>query len=341
MLRRKLLTFPLALSLIAAAAMPQASFAQMGTYPDRQIRLIVGFPAGTGPDVVARTVGLKLADLLKQPVVVDNRAGAGGQIGAQAVAKSQPDGYTLLLGEVGSISIAPASYSKLSYDPARELVAVSELVRSDFMLVVPVTSPYRSVKELVAGAGGRSAMGSNEAKTTQGERVNFGTFGAGTPGHFGAEVFAAEAGLKIEPVHYRATGDAITALVAGDVQAAFVTTALATPQIKGGKLRALATTGAIRSSLLPDVETMAEAGFPKVDFSAWFALFAPAGTPAAALDTLNQAAVAAMQTPEVKRVLQDAGFALSGTGRTASEQMVKAEAARWAAVVKATGFKAD
>lgn len=327
MLRRKLLALPLTVAL--AAALPLASFAEPAAFPDRQIRLIVGFPAGTGPDVVARTVGLKLTDVLKQPLVVDNRAGAGGQIGAQAVAKSQPDGYTLLLGEVGSISIAPASYSKLSYDPARELVAVSELVRSDFILVVPVTSPYRSVKELVAGAAGK------------GDRVNFGTFGAGTPGHFGAEMFASEAGLKIEPVHYRATGDAITALVAGDVQAAFVTTALAAPQIKGGKLRALATTGVVRSALLPDVATMTEAGFPKVDFSAWFALFAPAGTPVATLDVLEKAAVAAMQTPEVKRVLQDAGFALSGTGRVESERMVKAEAVRWASVAKATGFKAD
>ena len=327
MLRRKLLALPLTLAF--AAALPLASHAESGAYPDRQIRLIVGFPAGTGPDVVARTVGLKLTDILKQPLVVDNRAGAGGQIGAPAVAKSQPDGYTLLLGEVGSISIAPASYSKLSYDPARELVAVSELVRSDFILVVPVTSPDRSVKELVASAAGK------------GDRVNFGTFGAGTPGHFGAEMFAKQAGLKIEPVHYRATGDAITALVAGDVQAAFVTTALAAPQIKGGKLRALATTGAVRSALLPDVATMTEAGFAKVDFSAWFALFAPAGTPVATLDVLNKAAVTAMQTPEVKRVLQDAGFALSGTGRVESERMVKAEAVRWAEVVKATGFKAD
>ena len=327
MLRRHLLALTLASA--TAAALPVTALAQAGPYPDRQVRLIVGFPAGTGPDVVARTVGQKLGELLRQPVVVDNRAGAGGQIGAQAVAKAAPDGHTLLLGEVGSISIAPASYTKLSYDPARELVAESELVRSDFILVVPPDSPYRSVKELVAGA------------RAKGERVNFGTFGAGTPGHFGAEVFAAEAGLKIEPVHYRATGDAITALVAGDVQAAFVTTALAAPQIKGGKLRALATTGAARSALLPEVATMAEAGFPKVDFSAWFALMAPAGTPTATLDALGQAAVATLQAPEVRRVLQEAGFTLAGTGRADSERMVRSEATRWAGVVKATGFKAD
>jgi tripartite-type tricarboxylate transporter receptor subunit TctC len=323
MLRRNLLALTL------ATGLPLAALAQPGPYPDRQVRLIVGFPAGTGPDVVARTVGLKLGELLRQPVVVDNRAGAGGQIGAQAVAKGAPDGYTLLLGEVGSISIAPASYTKLAYDPARELAVVAELVRSDFILVVPPNSPHRSVKELVAGAQAR------------GERLNFGTFGAGTPGHFGAEVFASEAGLKIEPVHYRATGDAITALVAGDVQAAFVTTALAAPQIKGGKLRALATTGATRSALLPEVATMAEAGFPKVDFSAWFALFAPAGTPAATLDTLNQAAAASLQAPEVRRVLQEAGFALAGGSRAEAERMVRSEATRWAGVVKATGFKAD
>lgn len=323
MLRRNLLALTL------ATGLPLAALAQPGPYPDRQVRLIVGFPAGTGPDVVARTVGLKLGELLRQPVVVDNRAGAGGQIGAQAVAKGAPDGYTLLLGEVGSISIAPASYTKLAYDPARELAVVAELVRSDFILVVPPNSPHRSVKELVAGAQAR------------GERLNFGTFGAGTPGHFGAEVFASEAGLKIEPVHYRATGDAITALVAGDVQAAFVTTALAAPQIKGGKLRALATTGATRSALLPEVATMAEAGFPKVDFSAWFALFAPAGTPSATLDTLNQAATASLQAPEVRRVLQEAGFALAGGSRAEAERMVRSEATRWAGVVKATGFKAD
>jgi tripartite-type tricarboxylate transporter receptor subunit TctC len=315
-------------SAAAATAAPLPSLAQAG-YPDRQVRLVVGFPPGTGPDVVARTLGLKLGEVLRQPLVVDNRAGAGGQIGAQAVAKSAPDGYTLLLGEVGSISIAPASYGKLSYDPARELVPVSEVVRSDFILVVPMTSPFRTVGELVAGA------------RAKGERVNFGTFGAGTPGHFGAEMFAEQAGLRIEPVHYRATGDAITALVAGDVQGAFVTTALAAPQIRGGKLRGLATTGASRSALLPDVPTMAEAGLPKVDFSAWFAVFAAAGTPPAVLDTLNQAVVAAMQAPDVRKVLQEAGFALSGTSRAESERMVRGEAVRWAQVVKATGFKAD
>jgi tripartite-type tricarboxylate transporter receptor subunit TctC len=308
-------------------SLPLAALAQ--AYPDKPLRLTVGFPPGTGPDVVARTVGQKLGELLKHNVVIDNRAGAGGQIAAQSVAKSPADGYTLLLGEVGSISIAPAAYSKLPYDPLKELVPISELVRADFVLVVPNQSAARDVKGFIEAAAARAG------------RSNFATFGAGTPGHFGAEVFAEAAGFKIEPVHYRATGDAVTALISGDVQAAFISTALAAPQVKAGKMRALATTAPQRSAQLPDVPTFTEAGWPKVDFSAWFALFAPAGTPAAVLDTLSRQTMAAMRSPEVVATLQGAGFTVLGGSRADSERMLKAEAQRWAAVVKATGFKAD
>jgi tripartite-type tricarboxylate transporter receptor subunit TctC len=245
--------------------------------------------------VLARTLGQKLGELLKQPVVVDNRAGAGGQIAAQAVAKSAADGATVLLGEVGSIAIAPAAYSKLPYDPARELLPVAEVVRSDFILVVPAGSPAQDVKAFIGAAKARSAS----------DRVNFATFGAGTPGHFGAELLAQQAQLRIEPVHYRATGDAITALVAGDVQAAFVSTALAVPQVRGGKLRALATTAA------------------------------------AAAEQLGRQAVAAVQAPEVRQKLQEAGFTVTGLSRADTERLVKAEAQRWAGIVKASGFKAD
>jgi tripartite-type tricarboxylate transporter receptor subunit TctC len=312
---------------LAAAALaggPALGLAQaLGSEPP--LRLVVGFPPGTGPDVVART----LAQRWGSHVVVDNRAGAGGQIAAQAVAKSAPDGATVLLGEVGSISIAPAAYGKLPYDPARELVAVSEVVRSDFVLVVPAGAAVRDVQAFVEAARGERGG------------VHFATFGAGTPGHFGAEVFAEMARFKVEPVHYRATGDAVTALIAGDVKGAFVSTALAVPQVKAGKFRALATTAAQRSPLLPEVPTFAEAGWPKLDFSAWFAVLAPAGTPDAALDALNRQVVAAMHSADVRQKLQDAGFTVLGTPRGQAEQLLKSEAQRWAAVVKATGFKAD
>lgn len=292
---------------------------------DKPVKLVVGFPPGTGPDVVARTLAQKWGP----QVVVDNRAGAGGQIAAQGVAKAAPDGATLLLGEVGSISIAPATTAKLPYDPLRELVPVSEVVRSDFVLVVPAQSPARDLKGFL-----------DAARATR-DRVNFATFGAGTPGHFGAEILAEQARFGVEPVHYRATGDAVTALIAGDVKAAFVTTALAVPQVKAGKFRALATTAAQRSPLLPDVPTFAESGWPKIDFSAWFAVFAPAGTPDPQLDALNRQVVAAAQSSEVRQKLQEAGFTVLGGSRAEADRLLKAEALRWAAVVKATGFKVD
>lgn len=314
------------LACLAATALP-AAHAQ--TWPERQLKLVVGFPPGTGPDIVARTLGQRLGEVLKQSLVVDNRAGAGGQIAAAAAAKSPPDGYTLLLGEVGSISIAPAAFSKLPYDPARELAPVAEVVRSDFVLVVPAASPAKTVAEFVAASKGRK------------EKVNFGTFGAGTPGHFGAEVFGEMAGFAVEPIHYRATGDAVTAIAAGDVQAAFMSTALAMAQVKGGRVRALATTAPQRAAALPDVPTFTEAGYPKADFSAWFALFAPAGTPPAVLDTLQRATAATLQTPEVQAKLVEAGFSVTNLSRDATAKMLKAEAQRWAQVVKASGFKGD
>jgi len=318
-----------ALHLALAAAIPLPLRAQ-GAFPDRPLRLVVGFPPGSGPDVLTRLLGQRLAEGLKQQVVVDNRPGAGGQIGTQAVAKAAADGYTLLVGEVGSIAIAPPAFSRLPYDPARELAGLAELVRSDFVLLVPAGSPHRTVADLVRAA--RAAR----------ERVPFATFGAGTPGHFGAEEFAEQAGFKVEPIHYRATGDAVTAIAAGDVQAAFVSTALAAAQLKGGKLRALATTARERAPQLPpEVPTFAEAGFPKLDFAAWFVVFAPAGTPAAVQELLERQLLAALQAPELRARLQEAGFSVVGAGRAATQRMLEAEARRWTAVVRASGFKGD
>ncbi|GIX24287.1 MAG: MFS transporter [Caldimonas sp.] len=329
MLRRTLLRATSLAPLLAPGLSALATLAIAQNYPQRPVRLIVGFPPGTGPDVVARTLGQRLAETLKQTVVVDNVAGAGGQIAAQQVAKGTPDGHTLLLGEVGSISIAPATHRKLPYQPAKELAPVSEIVRADFVLVVPPNAPYADVASLVAAARADK------------QKFNFATFGAGTPGHFGAEIFASRSGFQIEPVHFRATGDAITALVSGSVQAAFVSTALAAPQIKGGKLRGLATTATRRSALLPEVPTFAELGLADINFSAWFAVFAPAGTPEPVLDQLNRDIVAAVQSPVVRKQLEDAGFTVLGTSRADTQRLLHSEAQRWAAVAKATGFQID
>lgn len=321
--RRQILAAAGSLGLLS----PSLALAQ--GYPDRAVKLSVGFPPGTGPDTVARFVGQKLNDNLKTQVVIDNRSGAGGQIAVQTVAKSAPDGYNLLLAEVGSIAIAPAAFSKLPYAPLKDLIPVTEAARADFLLVVPSQSPYKTVAEFVKAAKERAGT------------TNMATFGAGTPGHFGAELFATQAGFKIESVHYRSTGDAVAGIVAGDVQGAFVTTALGSAQVKGGRMRALATTASVRSTLLPDVPTFAEAGMPKVDFSSWLAYFVPAGTPSAVVQTLQRALVASIRDPEVTAKLVEAGFRVIASSQADTDKMVRSELQRWGAIVKATGFKGD
>lgn len=308
-------------------AAPMSLLAQ--TYPDKPIRLYVGFPPGTGPDVLARLAGQRLSELIKQPVLVENRPGAGGQIASVAVAKAPADGYSLLLAEAGSISIAPAAFSKLPYDPTRELTGVAELAYADFVLVVPPNSPYATLADMV-----RSNKGKAEA-------LNFATFGAGTPGHFGAAEFGEQAGVKIEPVHFRSTGEAVTAIISGQVSGAWVSTAVAASQIKGGKMKGLAITARARSPLLPEVPTTTEAGMPRLAFSAWLGVLAPAGTPAPILEQLSSRLSEAVKAPDVQQKLIDAGFSVTGTGRADTDRMLKTEGARWAAVVKNTGFKGD
>jgi tripartite-type tricarboxylate transporter receptor subunit TctC len=318
----------LALTALAAlSTLATPTFAQ--SYPDRPVRLVVGYAPGTAPDVLARLFALRLSEQIKQQVVVDNKPGAGGQIAAQTVAKAVPDGYTLLLGEVGSIAIAPAAFSRLSYDPAKELVGISEIARVDFLLVVPANSPYQTLADFVNANRGKK------------ERVNFGTFGAGTSGHFGAELFGEAAGFKVEPVHYRATGDAVTAIIAGDVAGVFASTALGVAQIKGGKMRALGTTAPQRSPLLPQVPTFAESGYPKIDISSWFAVMAPQGTPAPIAELLSRESISAAQSAETKTKLIEAGFSVLGTTRSDTDQMLRAETTRWAGIVKTSGFKGD
>lgn len=314
-------------ALSTLAILPFAAMSQ--TFPDKPIRLTVGFPAGSGPDVLARVVGQRLSELVKQPVVIDNKPGAGGQIATLTVARGPADGYNLLLAEAGSVSIAPAAFSKLPYDAAKEFVGVAELAYADFVLAVPANSPYRTLDDMVKANKGKA------------DPLNFATFGAGTPGHFGAAEFGDQAGVKVEPVHFRSTGDAITAIMSAQVSGAWISTAVAHAQIKGGKMRALAITATKRSSLLPEVPTTTEAGMPKLRFSAWLGVLAPSATPAALVDALNKRLVESVQSPEVTQKLVDAGFSVTGTSNADTDRMLKAEAARWGAIVRSTGFKGD
>jgi tripartite-type tricarboxylate transporter receptor subunit TctC len=299
------------------------------SFPDKPLRLTTGFPPGTAPDLLARILGQRLGELLKQPVVVDNKPGAGAQIATQSVARSAADGYSLLLAEAGSLSIAPAAFSKLPYDANRDLTAVAEVAWADFVLVVPQDSLYASLGALVQNNKGKN------------EPLNFATFGAGTPGHFLASELAEEAGVKVEPIHYRSTGDALTGILSGSVVGGWVSTAVAVGQIKAGKMRGLAITARDRSPLLPDVPTVAESRLPKLSHSSFLAIMAPAGTPRDTLDLLNARIVESLQTPEVRKKLVEIGLTVTGKPRAESDSMLVAEAARWGAIVKRAGFKGD
>lgn len=312
-----------------ALATPTPAARAQSAYPDRPLTLAVGFAPGTGPDVLARTAGDALAASIKQAVVIDNRTGAGGRIAAAAAARDPADGYRLLLADVAAISIAPAAYANLTYDPQKDLVPVTEVARTDFVLVVPASSPATTVAGFV------------QAARAAGHEVAFATFGAGTPGHFGAMMLAEMAGYKVLPVHYRETAGVITALGGGEVQGALVSTPLAAAQVKGGKVRALATTASQRSALMPEVPTFTEAGYPKADFSAWFCVFVPAGTPQAVVDTLQRHVAGAVQSPGTRRKLEEAGFTVVGSSQADARKLVQDEAVRWARVVKDSGFRGD
>ncbi len=316
--------------LLAVAALAGVSaMAHAQTYPARSVRMIVGFPAGTGPDIAARVLAQKLQDSAGYTIVVDNKAGAGGLIAAQEAARAPADGYTIMLGEVGQLSIAPSSYSKLPYDVQRDFAPVSQIVSSNFVLLTnPEKNPSKTAKEFAAWAKAQP-------------KFFMATFGAGTPGHFGAFMFADAVGTSVEPVHFKATGDAVSALLSGDVPAVFASVALALPNVKAGKMRALAVSGSDRAGALPDVPTLKEQGFAQLDFSSWFGIVAPGATPAAILDKLSADVRNAVNAPETKTKLQDMGFKVTGTTREAFAKIIQDDTAVWGKAVRGTGFKAD
>lgn len=316
------------LAATAFLASAPAALAQ-SAYPNKPVRLIVGFPAGTGPDIVARLLGQKLSEAWGTGVIVDNKPGAGGLIAATEAARAAPDGYTLMLGETGQLAIAPSSYSKLPYDAQKDFVPVSQVVSADFALLVnPLKVPSKNVKDFA-----------DWSKQQKG--LFMATFGAGTPGHFGAYMFGDAIKIKPEPVHYKSTGDALAGIFGGDVQGVFASIGLAAPNVKAGKLLALATTGPVRSTALPDVPTFKEQGYPELEFSSWFGIVAPAKTPPEIIAKLNADIVKAVRSADGKTKLEDAGFRVTGTSREDFVRIISADTAKWGKAVAATGFKAD
>jgi len=312
-----------------AASTLAYSVASAQTYPAKPIRLVVPFPAGGSLDVVARAIGQKLAEAWGQPVVVDNRPGAGGNIGADLVAKSAPDGYTILEGALSTHAVNVSLYGKMPYDPVRDFAPITLVAVTPNVLVVNPSVPANSVKELIA-----------YAKANPG-KLSFGSGSNGSAGHLAGELFKTEAGVDMVHVPYKGAAPAMQDLLAGQIQLMFDNLANSMQQVRAGKLRALAVTTAHRSTLVPDLPTLSEAGLPGFDISTWWGFLAPAGTPKEIIAKWNAEVARILATPEMKAFFAQQGAEPSPTSPEAFAAMIQREIPKYAKIVKESGAKVD
>ena len=298
-------------------------------WPGRSVRLVVPFSAGGSTDVVARIIGQKLSVLWGEPVVIENRSGAGGNVGADLVAKAAADGYTLLMASGSIPTINPLIYRNMPFDPTRDLAAITNVASGPMLVVVPENSPIRSLKELIALA---------KAKPGQ---LNFGSAGVGSQVHMAGENFADAAGIDIAHVPYKGEAPAYTDLIGNQVQLMVGNFAAAQALLGNGRLRALAVTGKQRSPQLPDVPTVAESGLPGFENTGWFGLFAPAGTPPAVLDKIRQDTAQVLGENATRTQLAALGFTPVGNSRADFAHAIDDESRHWAVVVKHRHIKAN
>jgi tripartite-type tricarboxylate transporter receptor subunit TctC len=298
------------------------------TYPEKPIRMVVGFTSGGPPDTLARLFGQKFAEALGKPVVVENVPGAAGSIGADRVAKAAPDGYTLGLLNQTQLAINPSLY-KLAYDPVKDFAPVSQVAIAQLMLVVHNAVPAKSVKELVTLA------------KAQPGGLTFATGGSGSPPHMAAELFKSVASVDIQHIPYKGVPLAIPDLLGGRVMMMFSPIAVALPLVREGKLRALAVTSLRRSSVVPDLPTIAESGHPGFEFTNWYGLLVPARTAATIVRKLHLETVKALALPDLRTKL--AALGLEGIGNSPDEfaAVIKSEIPKWAKVIKEAGIKPD
>jgi tripartite-type tricarboxylate transporter receptor subunit TctC len=315
-------------ALVAALAFasPAATLAQ--AFPSKPIRLIVTYPPGGGADLMARLVAPKMGEALGQAVVVENKPGASGQIGAGEVARAAPDGYTIML-DASSFAVNPSLYSKLPYDPAKAFQPLAVLALYPNMLVVTPSFPPKDVKELVALAKAKPGT------------VAFASSGNGSAQHLAGELFKQRAGVDMTHIPYKGGGPAMNDVIGGQVPVFFANVASGLAHVKGGKLRAMAVTGAKRASSLPDLPTMAEAGIPGYEVYEWNAIFAPAGTPAPVDEKLAAAIARAMQSPEIRERVATLGGDLAGYGPKEAEKFIREQTELWGKVVKAGNIRVD
>jgi len=306
-----------------------APAAAQATYPTKPVRLVVPFPPGGTTDILARAVAQKLSEAWGQQVIVDNRPGAGGNIGSELVAKSAPDGYTLLMGTVGTHAINPSLYAKMPYDHVKDFTPVILVAGVPNVLVVNPSLPVNSVTELIAYGKANP------------NKLNFASSGNGTSIHLSGELFRTMTGVQMTHVPYKGSSPALTDLIAGQVQLMFDNLPSSLQFIKAGKLRALAVTSAERSSALPDVPTLAESGLPGFEASSWFGVLAPAGTPNDVIVKLNTAIAGWLATADAKEKLAAQGAIAAGGAPDAFVRHIAAESNKWAKVVKASGAHVD
>jgi tripartite-type tricarboxylate transporter receptor subunit TctC len=319
----------LLVAVLAALAAPFTFAQSAANYPAKPVRLVVPFPAGGTTDILARAVAQKLSEAWGRQMIVDNRPGAGGNIGSDLVAKSAPDGYTLLMGTVGTHAINPSLYKNMPYDHVKDFAPVILVAGVPNVLVVNPSLPVHSVPELIA-----------YAKANPG-KLNFASSGNGTSIHLSGELFKAMTGVEMTHVPYKGSAPALTDLIGGQVQLMFDNLPSSLPFIKAGKLRALAVTSGARAAALPDLPTLAESGLQGFEASSWFGVLAPAGTPRDIVAKLNGAIAGWLASPEAKgKLLAQGAIAAGGTPEDFARH-IGAETSKWAKVVKASGAHID
>jgi tripartite-type tricarboxylate transporter receptor subunit TctC len=305
-----------------------ASAACAQSFPSRPIRLLVPFPPGGPTDQVSRLLGQKITESTGQPVLVDNRPGGGSQIAAAALLQAPADGYTVLIGDIGALAVNPTLYEKLSYDPQRDFLAISRVMSSPMVLLVPVKSPAGNVAQLLELAKSRG-------------RLSYASQGIGTGGHLLAEMFKSVTGATMVHVPYKGSAPAMQDLIAGQVDLLFDLMGAGLPQARGGKVKMLAVGTPQRAERAPEVPTMAEAGYPDVAMTVWFGMVARSGTPDAVVRVLNNQIVSALKNPEVAKRLYDQGFDASPSTAEEFAAQMRSEREKWGAVVKSSGARVD
>ena len=299
------------------------------SYPSKPIRMIVPSAPGSGPDIMARAIGQKLTEALGQTIVIDDKPGAGGIIGSEAAAKASPDGYTLIMSNAGAHTVNPGLYAKLPYDPVKDFAPVTLVALAPNILIVHPTLPVRNVKDLIA-----------LAKAKPGE-LTFGSGGNGSTAHLSGEMFKTMAGINIVHIPFKGSPAAVIGVIAGQIALAIPNIPPALPHVRSGKLKALAVTTAKRAAGVPDLPTVAEAGLPGYEATAWFGVLAPAATPPQIIARLNAAIVKIAHAREMQERLTAEGADAVGNTPEQFAQIIKSDIAKWAKVIKASGARAD